>query len=875
MKLYITEKKTVAEALAPVLGKKSTSSNGLFYITNSGDYVTHLSGHVLELYDAKDYDPKYAKWDLDNLPILPNPFKIKPAQDRVTALGKQNNSFKRKILDNVLDLIKKADTVCLATDPDAEGELLGREVIEYAQYKGKLTRILPTSLEIGDISKCLDNEFCASKTELIGKAGLARSHIDWIVGINTTVGLTVYNRDKIPSLLNAGRVQTAIIKILHLNHLERENFKPAPIYEIKAKALIDDTEVVFNYLPTDHEKLTLDAKSENYNAIEAKGLIEGIKASIAGRVGVISKCNKSRKKSECPQGYSLSDLQIDCNNRFGMSASQTLTATQSLYDKKIVTYPRTDNNFFPEEAHDYAPVILENIQSLDFCIVNDIDPKQKNKNWDTSKFDNHHAILPTRQKAKMAQLDRNEQHVYELICRRYLMQFLPDYEYDRTTIELTINNNLFKCSGNTPIKFGWKEALITNESNVEEDAQQLPILEEGTKVDELVIFLSETKTKIKPLYTEAKLLQILKNPTKLFTSRDLAKVLKDREQGIGRESTRANILEQMKANGFYKTEGKKKFFKLTEKGLVMAEIAPNMLLDLELTAKLEKAFHRIEKGEITYQQLITQYSLAMGKIINSIKNGECALKRYLVKHHKCPECENGTVTQRTTRESKLFWKCVDCSTSFQDENNRPKPKQKANQCPQCNKETLYRFKFKGQTQIYGWYCKDCRLTTPDNAGKPNTAKRECKVCNSRLNIDYYAKFKSFIWRCTKNGCKASFRGTPDLVGTKITAQSERLTSPCPLCNGNLHQYTRKSDGQKFWLCSNRNNDRTPCRGSFDDSNDKPDIPVQNYKCPKCNDGFLQKKTWQDKKFWGCSNFLNQKKQCKYSTSDLNDAPVMK
>lgn len=881
MKLYITEKKSVATAFEPVLGKKSVGAGGLSYITNNGDIVTWLSGHVLELIDAKDYDPKYAKWDLKNLPILPDPFILRPASDKKTPIGKEDNSFKRKILNNVLNLIKQADTVCLATDPDAEGELLGREVIEYSGYKGTLTRVLPTSLEVNDIKKCLSSEFPAKKTELVGKAGLARSHIDWIVGINTTVGLTAYNKDKVSKPLNAGRVQTGIVKILHLNHVARENFISQNTYEVRASALVDGKPLELKYSPSKEELSILDAKSDDYDNKKAKLLVDTLTAKLNGKNGEVTSCAKQRKQKECPQGYSLSDLQIDLNKKYGISSSDVLAAAQSLYDKKYITYPRTDNNYFPEDAHEYAPTIISNITKFDFSEgITGLNTKQKNANWDTSKFDNHHAIIPTRMTVPFDTLTDHQKAVYEMVCRRYMMQFLPNYEYDNTTITVDIDGSEFKTSGNIMVNLGWRLATGSNlnqskdEDEDEDDSDKsLPMVEKGTVTTDTSVFTKEGKTQKPPLYTEAKILQVLKNPSKFIDDNKLKKVLKDRNQGIGRESTRATILKQMLANGFYTLNGKKKYFQLTDKGLVIAEIAPPLLLDLSLTASLEQSFWQIEKGELTYEQLLNEYKSSTKEIIDSINRGECKLNRYLVKTEKCLSCHNGTMVSKTNREKRNYWQCTDCNTTFNDRDGKPIPRAKPQKCPKCNKETLSRFMFKGSKEKFAWFCKPCTLVLPEMNQNPKVPLSKCKKCSSHLNYGYSSDKKVSYWRCSSKSCNTFYEDNNLSVGEEKSANRVYKTAPCPKCNGELKQLTRRIDGKKFWLCNNREVNGIMCQATYDDTGDRPMTDILEVECPSCKTGVLRRKEWKGKAFWGCSNY-GAKNQCKFSAKDNNGEPIL-
>ena len=884
MKLYITEKKTVALALAPILGNKSTGAGGLSYTTANGDVVTWLSGHVLELFDAKDYDPKYATWSLSNLPILPSPFKLKEPIDRITALGKQSNARKRELLQNVLNLIRQADEICLGTDPDAEGELLGREVIEFSGYKGKLTRILPTSLEVSELKEKVNQEFCASKTESIWMSGLARSHLDWIIGINVTVGLTCYNNKKINTKLNTGRVQAAIIKILSLNHEAVENFKPQDTFTIKAKTLTNGSQLNLDYIPTIEEKNILNPKEDGYCSKKAKQVADNLALKLNGKEGVVSKCDKKRKSEQCPKGFSLTNLQIKIAKSHGIPASEVLEAAQKLYDQKFLTYPRTDSCYFPEASHDYADSVLSNLDSLGFCNgVTGIDPKIKNQYWDTSKFDNHHAILPTRNKPSLNQLSKQEVIVYTAVCERYIMQFLPDFTYDNTTIIVDIMDSQFKTSGNITIDLGWKQVLKKStslskntdededEERIDDDDNSIPMVKIGSPCSDTSVFTKSGKTKCPPRHNEASVLSILLNPSKLMESKKLAKVLKDRIQGIGREATRATILKQMLLNGYYLVDDKKRW-RLTEKGLVMAKIIPPMLLDLSLTAKLEDSLWKIEKGELTYDALMTDYKTKIHLIIDSINNGECELKEYLIKNTSCCYCKNGTMTQRKGKDKSLFWVCVDCLKNAPDVKGSPVAKAEPQTCSKCNEKSLRRFKFKDTNSEFAWYCKPCLLIVPDLKNKPLTKISNCEKCGEHINYGFSSAKGFAFWRCSNKSCNTFYRDENKTVGQM--ANSENKTEPCPKCNGLIKQFKRRTDGKKFWLCQNREVKNIECKASFEDDNDKPITQILEVDCPSCKDGILTLKDFKDRKFWGCNNYNNKKKQCKFSAKDNNGEPML-
>lgn len=604
--LYIAEKKNVAEPLAKALGIENTNKG--FFTCSNGDIVTWLYGHVLELIDAKDYDPKYAKWLLEDLPVIPEAFVLRPPLDVVKS-GKvvMDNSYRRNQLALVGKLIDEAEEVCIATDPDNEGELLGIEVLEFLKYQGEATRIFPTSLDKKTLLKAVAAKSPASKSRKFYYAALARMHVDWLVGVNVTRALTAYNRDLIDAPLYVGRVQTFVLGELHRNEIERKNFVAKPVYSLQAKCDVNGFDVTLNHQKSDETKALLDAESPLYNPSAAKEHIESIAQKLDGKDGKVTKSEKSRATKAPPLGYKLSDLQIAASKQLGMSAAEVLRICQTIYEAKYLSYPRTDSNYMPEANFEEAGSLVESIyQEMPSLGGRElVDVSTRSKAWNDSKIENHHAIIPVGSALPSGKYPSDHYDLYEMIVKRYLMQFMPHYEADKVNLVVSIVDETFKATGSTPVIQGWKAMESSKVADPDEsDGVLLPQIDEGSTISPIRIVNKESKTKKPTPYTEAKLLQTMEFAHKLVSDKDLARNMKERQKGIGTQATLGGILEEISKRGLYKVE-KKKFFELTDKGRAIAEVAPVELCSANLTASLEYQFHQIEKLEITYEDVLT------------------------------------------------------------------------------------------------------------------------------------------------------------------------------------------------------------------------------------------------------------------------------
>lgn len=876
--VYIAEKPQAAQALAEVFGISHKTKH--FYKCTDGEtYVTWLLGHVLEMVDAKDYDPKYSQWLLEDLPIIPAEFKMRPSADRIVG-GKvvDNNEYKRVQLAAVVELMMSADEVCIATDPDEEGELLGVEVIEEYKPKCLVTRILPTSLDVHSLKAVLAKKAPIENTRTSYESGLTRSRVDWVVGINVTRALTAYNRNKIESPLHSGRVQTFINGELYRNEQLRKNFVAKPIYKVEAKATVDDQVVVFKLSPSPEAAAILDEKNDPYDAPRALAYVEDLALSLNGKDGEITKSDKTRKKTSPPLGYKLSDIQIECSKKFGYSASDTLAHIQSMYDSKIISYPRTDCSYMPEEQHGWASVIVENLKNTlpELVLSEQIDLSRKSKSWNDKKIGNHHAIIPTQKIAELGKLKPEERNVYELIAKKYLMQFMPDYEYDHVEMSLSIEDQLFTSSGKTPVVTGWK--VLQGKEDVsessDEDDQFLPQIEKGAIAKSVKVLKKESKTSKPKPYNEASLLAALENAYRLVDDKVLRDNMKKRGKGIGTQATTAGHLSELKRKGIYTIQ--KKAFELTDKGRMMAQIAPTMLTDVAMTAELEYQFHLIKNGDVKFQDVLDKYNQLVGNIIEDVRLGKCELPSTLVKSFPCKKCGGDCVQRVSRKNKKKFWICIgECKSMYTDHYGKPDQLiiTEKQECPKCKKPSLIRFESKKVKGFFSWFCtdEDCKRTFPDKNGQVDPVVRSCKECGLDLSKIVSSKNGRVYWICPDKVNSHIFPdkdGEPnfDFKPPKVMEQK------CLGCGGSLVQ--RNGSNGIFYGCTNWNKKGVECKLTYRDDNGSPVMELQEvHKCPSCG-GRLMRRNGSKGPFYGCSNWNKKGAECKATFQEENGKPKL-
>ena len=573
MKLCIAEKPSVAKDLAEILGAKIRHDG---YFEGNGYCVTWTFGHLCSLKDPEDYNPNWKYWKLEDLPIIPAQFGIKIKGDK--GVEKQFQTIKT--------LVAKASEVINCGDAGQEGELIQRWVLLKAQCKVPIKRLWISSLTEEAIkagfsklkdSKDFDNLFAAGNSRAVG---------DWMLGINGTRLYTKkYGKDKL--VLSVGRVQTPTLAMIVNRQKEINAFSSEEYWELKT----------------------------SYRETEFLCQIDRLKSSEKAQKGFeyllnkpfeITSFEQKEGKEGNPRLYDLTSLQVDGNKRFGFGAEQTLNLIQSLYEKKLVTYPRVDTTYLSEDLHPKIPSILGNLKDykrFTEILLQKAIPKSKTI-FDDKKITDHHAIIPTGISPSGISMD--EQKIYDLICRRFISVFYPECKVSNTNVLGKVDALIFKATGKQIISSGWREVYedLKEEKVDEAEAKELKKEPKETEEKILPIFVKgesgphtpeihKGKTSPPKYYTEATLLRAMETAGKLVENEEMRELMK--ENGIGRPSTRANIIETLFKRKYI--EKKKKNLIATETGMNLIDtIKSDLLKSPELTGQWEHKLRLIEKG---------------------------------------------------------------------------------------------------------------------------------------------------------------------------------------------------------------------------------------------------------------------------------------
>jgi DNA topoisomerase III len=573
MKLCIAEKPSVAKDLAEILGAKTRHEG---YFEGNGYCVTWTFGHLCSLKDPEDYNPNWKYWKLEDLPIIPSQFGIKIKGDK--GVEKQFQTIK--------NLVAKATEVINCGDAGQEGELIQRWVLLKAQCKVPIKRLWISSLTEEAIkagfsklkdSKDFDNLFAAGNSRAVG---------DWMLGINGTRLYTKkYGKDKL--VLSVGRVQTPTLAMIVNRQKEINAFNSEEYWELKTT--YRDTEFLCQI-----DRLKSEEKAK-------KGL-----EYLLNKPFEITSFEQKEGKEGNPRLYDLTSLQVEGNKRFGLGAEQTLNLIQSLYEKKLVTYPRVDTTYLSEDLHPKIPGILGNLKDYkrftDLLLQKAI-PKSKTI-FDDKKITDHHAIIPTGISPSGISLD--EQKIYDLICRRFISVFYPECKVSNTTVLGKVDALVFKATGKQIISMGWRgvyedlkeekstENELTDAKKEDKEGEEkiLPIFVKGESGPHVPL-IHKGKTSPPKYYTEATLLRAMETAGKFVENEEMRELMK--ENGIGRPSTRANIIETLFKRKYI--EKKKKNLIATETGMTLiATIKSDLLKSPELTGQWEHKLRLIEKG---------------------------------------------------------------------------------------------------------------------------------------------------------------------------------------------------------------------------------------------------------------------------------------
>ncbi|CAI3330273.1 DNA topoisomerase III [Enterococcus cecorum] len=643
--LIIAEKPSVAKDLSRVL--KATKKTKNYY---EGDkvIVTWALGHLLTLKMPEDLNKEWQQWQLETLPMLPKQIGIKP-------LPKTGHQLKA-----IASLAKRKDVgeAVIATDAGREGELVARWILQWVRFNKPVKRLWISSQTDKAIKQGFANLKPASQYDNLYESAISRAKADWLIGLNVTRALTVKYQDN----LSAGRVQTPTLALVRQQEKQIEKFLPQEYFTIQ----FADNQLTFTH------------QQKNPQAIKTREAAQQLVQQMSQTAGTVEKIEEKVKRQAAPLPYDLTEIQREANQRYGFSAKKTLSLVQSLYEThKVVTYPRTDSKYL---TTDMQNTMKERLQA-----ISDFDPQVKTiikngskvvlkKVFNNALVSDHHALIPTEQRANFAKLSSDEQRIYQMIVSRFLMLFLPEYQEKVEKITLSFGAERFVASNKKVLEPGWKGA--------------------SDEVKAKVVHYTEGQ-KIKGEFSIEK--QLTTPPKPLSEGTLLAKMEK---YSLGTPATRAEMIEKLIKSDLM--ERKANYLAVTPKGKQLLGLVNPSLVTPELMEKWEKNLEKIAKGQMKSQEFIQQIEQDTKRLVAEIKQSNQSYQDFSITQKRCPEC-GSLLKEKNGRDGKrLVCTNEDCQYS-----RRKEPKVSNHRCPQCHKKmeiiegkngAYYRCKYDGTTE---------------------------------------------------------------------------------------------------------------------------------------------------------------------------------
>ncbi|SDE18235.1 DNA topoisomerase III [Sporomusa acidovorans] len=657
MKLYIAEKPSMAAEIAKCLPGPVSRKDG--YITTGDGVITWGYGHILRQAEPDEYDPKYQKWRAEDLPIIPQSWKLLVADSC------------KKQFEVVKSLIDQATEIIHAGDPDREGQLLIDEVLDYVHNQKPVRRILLNALDEQSIKKAIASLRDNRDFQNLKESALARSRADWLIGMNLSRAYTLAAQQAgHRTTLPVGRVKTPTLALVVRREREIENFKQVKYFTVKADFDQDGT-VFTAYWKPQEEQPGLDAEGRLADKTIAKELFSRLQTS--NEPATVISCETTEKRELQRLPLSLSTLQVMAGKKFGYDPQGVLDTAQKLYERKLTSYPRSDCEFLPESQQEDTGVIIANLSNL---AQNELagwaakaDTAIVSRAWNDKKITAHHAIIPTVVRCNFAGLSETERNIYFLIAQAYIAQFYPVHVYDQTRAELKYAAEAFIANGRIVKELGWKEIYSADtEEKKEEDSSMLPAMVKGDQPRFVKASAEKKSTKPPGRFTAATLLAAMKEIHKYVKNPDLKKQLKD-VAGIGTEATRATIIKELIERGFLREETKRKYLKPTEPAYLLVDILPEEITYPDFTALWEDILHQMADGNASLDTFLLQQARFTASLCSKAKRMSIPLKG----DHPCPRCRKGVLQLRNGKHGK-FWGCSRypaCRASFDDKNNKP------------------------------------------------------------------------------------------------------------------------------------------------------------------------------------------------------------
>jgi DNA topoisomerase-3 len=635
--LVLAEKPSVGRDLTRALPGQFAKHDG--YLESDSHVITWAVGHLVQLAEPDEYDAKYKKWRMADLPIVPDDFKLVVRDER-----------SRKQMTVITRLLQRDDVeaVVNACDAGREGELIFAWTVQKAGARKPVERLWLSSMTVGAIKQAFSSLKPASEFSKLEEAARSRSEADWIVGMNATRAATIRLRSSFDGAVSLGRVQTPTLAIVARREEEIRAFKPEPYWLVDARFQPKGGDSGRDYMGRFH--------AGAQPRLKAADEAEAIVAAVRGQDGEITKLETTKRSEKAPLLYDLTSLQRDANTRFGFSARRTLAAAQRLYEEhKALTYPRTNSRFLPSDMGAEIKPIAELVgrhreYAKGAAYVTGLDVLPTGRVINDAKVTDHHAIIPTRSEHKLDKMSDDDRRVYDLVARRFLAVFHPEAVFENTRLETTVAEHVFRTRGRVLLEAGWRgvygEESLESGAAADDDEggpQTLPKLERGEAVATLEVASEEKVTKPPRRYSDASLLGAMETAGKLVDDDELREAMKD--SGIGTPATRAAIIERLIDVGYIERDGRS--LVATEKGLnVIRLLGEHKLTSPSLTGDWEQRLGRIEHGEEAREKFMSDIALFAGETVHDL---DAKLKDVRIPRANlgpCPVCGRDIVENR-------------------------------------------------------------------------------------------------------------------------------------------------------------------------------------------------------------------------------------
>ena len=670
--------------------------------------MTWCFGHLLEQYDPDDYDEAWKLWRRSSLPMIPRRWRLKPKE---TA---------RAQLQVISNLLGEAATIVNTGAPDREGQLLVDEVLEHFNYTGPVQRIWLASLDSRSIQKALatlkDNRDYANLRD----SARARSQADWLIGMNATRAMTLRGRESgRDGVLSMGRVQTPTLALVVNRDREIAAFTHIDYLVLQATLQHDAGMFSALFKPPEPQP-GLDSEGRLVDGATVQGIMDAVR----GKNGIITSVTREKKKKPVPLPHCLSSLQKAASSKLGMTAQQILDTAQSLYEKKLTTYPRTDCRYLPEEQFGDTARIITALSGLE-AVTAKADSALRGPVWDTKKITAHHAIIPTGEEPRS--LTAQEKELYLMIAVQYFLQFYPPMLYEAQKILATIVETAWEARGRMIIEPGWTgfAAEEDDEDAKKKEAEQsLPSVGNNDAVLCADVDALKKKTTPPSRFSEGSLIEAMASIHRFVSDAKAKAVLKENE-GIGTEATRASILETLKGRGFITASGKS--LVSTPLGQSLIDMTPDTLRDPVTTAQWEQRLEAITRGETSLEDFMREQYAALPLLLAPVLSTPAALQPGAF---PCPKCGKALRRREGKNAGEFFWSCsdADCRTFLPDEDGkRERAIPSEYPCPVCGRPL---YSGKNDRGTY-WACYNKQghpdgnnVFLPDDNGTPGQPKEK-------------------------------------------------------------------------------------------------------------------------------------------------------